>query len=347
MKRVESGAAAFILLFALSSTFGSFQLLTSLYSKYGRTTVQLEGSKNIITLRPVEMPQHTIILPEEKDSSHGHHHHSSIDVATASKRQKKTKVQTPPIPKCPSHYQNENNRNEHSPLVFKKDNLLVCRSPKVGSNELRSVATAYETDSKFIPPTVNEPYHGSILANIKNVDLFHHYLYDSNVTRIMFVRHPVHRLLSAFIQTARGRLFWKLHGFSKNLKASPKTFRKWINNRDLFFKYYSGTCHANSTELNTHFKIQHWAPPQHCRCGLHDCEVNWKIYKIEQHSVQSVLKDYLPQKYLPPANATEILHTRKYTKKDYLTKDILDFLNYVTKEEQAFFGYKPLTINDI
>jgi hypothetical protein len=30
-----------------------------------------------------------------------------------------------------------------------------------------------------------------------------------------------------------------------------------------------------------------------------------------------------------------------------LTKDILDFLNYVTKEEQAFFGYKPLTINDI
>ncbi len=93
----------------------------------------------------------------------------------------------------------------------------------------------------------------------------------------------------------------------------------------MFFKYYSGTGHKNLTEMNTHLKTQHWAPPQYCQCGLHDCGVNWKIYKIEQHSVQSVLKYYFPQKYLPLANGMEILHTRKYTKKEYLTEDILDF----------------------
>ena len=247
---------------------------------------------------------------------------------------------------CPSQYRNKKNNNEHSPLLFKKHNLMVCRTPKVGSNELRSIASAYESDTPFTPPSFNRPHHGSILAAVRNSRDFNHYLYDDNVTRIMFVRHPVIRVLSGFLEMAKSSSFWKLHGLKQNVGASPETFRRWIQDPKLFYKYYHSECRKNSASLDVHPKIQHWAPPQHCRCGIHDCNAKWNVFMIEQHKIQSVLKNYLPEKYLPPANSTEILHKRKYTVRDYLADDILAYLNLVTKEEQEFFDYDPLVIDE-
>jgi hypothetical protein len=56
-------------------------------------TLQQEASKNIVALRPVEIPQHTIILPEKKDSSHGHQHQnrSSVMETTSNKMTKEDK----------------------------------------------------------------------------------------------------------------------------------------------------------------------------------------------------------------------------------------------------------------
>ena len=332
MKFVKrNGAVVFVFVSAAIVMLCGVQFLVGLNTKYGCTHFTTsEQLSTLMTLPPVANP----IEVEEKERAH------QLDFTQKKIRQSGTKT-------CPSQYRNKNNNNEHSPLLFKKYNLMVCRSPKVGSNELRSVATAYETDKPFVPPSANEPYEGSILATIRNSREFNHYLYDDDVTRIMFVRHPVHRVLSAFLQTAKGGLFWRLHGFDRNMGATPESFRRWIQDPDIFYKYYHSECNANSTSFDIHYKIQHFAPPQHCRCGIHDCKVKWKVFKIEQHTIRSVLKDHLPGKYLPPANSTEILHKRKYTVRDYLTDDILAFLNLVTKEEREFFGYDPLRVDDL
>lgn len=322
-----------------------------------------------VSLLTAETYEQVIVSPQQFSASMevspaSKHHQQQQQRQKQQQQQKKQHLipvaVPPPLPKkttsnkirsgketCPSQYQNENNKNEHSPLIFRTANLAICRSPKVGSNELRSIAEAYESDKPFRPPTYNRPYGGNILAKVKGAKAFSRYLYGNDVTRIMFVRHPVDRVLSAFLQSARSRPFWTLHGFTKNLGASPKTFRQWAMNKKLFYKYYHSECNENSTEMDLHSKIQHWAPPQHCRCGIYDCGVQWNVYKIEEHSIQSVLSEHLPQKYLPPANATEILHKMEYTKKDYLTDDILAFLNLVTREEQEYFGYEPLTVNDL
>jgi len=249
---------------------------------------------------------------------------------------------------CPSLYKQQNTDNEHSPLIFEDHDLLVCRTPKVGSLELRGIAAAYHEDTPYQPLSLNRPYTNHTLSDIQNIQQFQHYLYNDAVKRVMFVRHPVNRILSGFLEVARFRVFWtKIHGMRRNLGTTPNAFGTWITS-GAFRQHYQSTCNEYSTQQSLHRAIQHWAPPQHCRCGVYECGVEWQVYKIEDYgSIGSVLSKYLPEKYLPASTTNKTLHKRSYKVRDYLAPKTLEILNEATREEQEFFGYKPLTINDL
>lgn len=243
---------------------------------------------------------------------------------------------------CPSHYKNAFNDNEFSPVVFSGHNLTVCRTAKTGSQEVRAVSSAYESDVTFLEKVDPRSFNQSILASIDDSTLFNQYLYGDQFTRIMFVRHPVLRILSGFLQIANKFEFWDAHDMQRHDK-SPASFHKWVLNETLFFRYYRTQCDSRSKDTDLHPKLQHYAPPQYCRCGISDCGVQWNFYRLEDQPIRSVLSKYLPEKYLKPESDTEIMHKREYSKRDYLTDEVLSFLNTATKQEQDFFGYKPLT----
>mmetsp|Transcript_26729 Transcript_26729/g.77077 ORF Transcript_26729/g.77077 Transcript_26729/m.77077 type:complete len:648 (-) Transcript_26729:1032-2975(-) len=264
---------------------------------------------------------------------------------------------------CPTHYRNAFNDNEFSPIIFPQRNLLVCRTPKVGSQELRAVSTAWKADVPFAERADPRTFNQSILADVADPLLFHRYLYDEEShRRIMFVRHPVLRILSGFLQIANKMTFWRLHDMERPSRknsayASPRSFHKWVLNETLFRRYYRSKCDdaddMTLKDIDLHSKLQHYAPPQYCRCGIADCGVEWTYYRLEDgKSIRDVLQQdgAIPNKYLKPDKASEqIMHQRSYlySKRDYLTDEVLAYLNAVTKREQTFFGYQPLTAPDL
>lgn len=252
---------------------------------------------------------------------------------------------------CSSLYKQQNRDNEHSPLVFKDYNLVVCRTPKVGSLEVRGIAAAHDANALYQPLQKNRPYTGNhTLSDISSATEFQQYLYGDNVTRIMFVRHPILRILSGFLEVARFRVFWtKIHSLKRNLGTTPLAFQTWITS-GAFQQHYHSTCNDDSVNKSLNRAIQHWAPPQHCRCGMYDCGIKWQVYKLEEHNggIAKILSRHLPETYLPKTRGTETIHhQRSYNLTDYLTLEVLEILNQATDEEQEFFGYIPLTINDI
>jgi hypothetical protein len=252
---------------------------------------------------------------------------------------------------CLSLYKQQNRDNEHSPLVFRDFNLVVCRTPKVGSLELRGIAAALDANSVYQPLEKNRPYIGNqTLSDVSNINEFQQYLYGDSVSRIMFVRHPILRILSGFLEVARFRVFWtKIHSFQRNLGTTPLAFQSWVTS-GVFRQHYHSTCNEDSVNKSLNRAIQHWAPPQHCRCGIHDCGIKWQVYKLEEHNggIAGILSRYLPAKHLSNTRSNDTIHhQRSYNLTDYLTPEVLEILNQDTKEEQEFLGYKPLTVNNI
>ena len=245
---------------------------------------------------------------------------------------------------CPSLFRQERRRNEHVPLWFRERGLVLCRTPKVGSLELRSVAMAYSSNRTF-RVLENMSYKGPTVADIATVEEFDAYLHQKNTQRIMLVRHPVTRILSGFLEVARDSRFWEdYHDYDSKGPAptSPGRFHTWVRESRGLTRYYTPTCDATSTNTSLLGFPQHYAPAQHCRCGIHDCGVEWTVYKVEEHSIRSILSPYFDDRFLPPPSSA--VHKKSYNVAEYLTPDILDFLNNLTKEEQQVFGYSPFTL---
>ena len=282
---------------------------------------------------------------------------------------------------CNSLYKktgNTNNELAHSPLIYERDDLMVCRVAKVGSNELRCIQRSYELEEEFeyrgnsgCRPHEREGLTYSQLSDVEDVQEFQRYLYGEDVNRIMFVRHPVRRILSGFIEMTTSAVtheeFWEFYDNVDGTDRgwSPEAFDYWVYNTT--FRYeYSGSCSPQSTYFSMEMFLQHWAPPQHCRCGLHDeCGVEWKIYKVENiPNISSVMQEYIPGPWIPDKSSirnakffnsrdqsekyNDVLHSKahKYDYKEYFedNPELLDFLNELTKEERDYFGYEPLTI---
>lgn len=161
--------------------------------------------------------------------------------------------------------------------------------------------------------------------------------------------------------------FWEFYnrvdGSDKGF--SPEAFEYWVYNTTFQYEY-SGSCNHQSTYFSMEMFLQHWAPPQHCRCGIHDsCGVEWKIYKVENiPNISSVMEQYIPGPWIPrkesirnaPQTSTgdkrernnDKLHSKAhhYNYRDFFVNHpkLLQFLNDLTKEERDYFGYEPLTI---
>jgi hypothetical protein len=179
---------------------------------------------------------------------------------------------------------------------------------------------------------------------------------------------------------------------------------------------YRPTCNSTDTANNKdnapfHWNasidtiIQHWAPPQHCRCGIHDCGIQYTYYHLERiPSTQFILNQYLLQlttdddhdhdhdddsndqqqqsapSWMAPTHAranangdTEQMirfllgtfptnnNTNNNSDMDTMQPSqqhvydhdssynttMLDYLNNLTRPEQEYFGYLPLTVENI
>ena len=69
--------------------------------------------------------------------------------------------------------------------------------------------------------------------------------------RVLFVRHPVPRILSGFLQIARfdGEAFWKAHSFNQSHGAGPDAFELWLRN-STFQQEYDPNCGEQSTKFS-------------------------------------------------------------------------------------------------
>ena len=69
------------------------------------------------------------------------------------------------------------------------------------------------------------------------------------------------------------------------------------------------------------------------------CGVRWEQHKVEDDTSQ-VLAEFFEPNQLPPKNNPRH-HTNASDPKVFLTSDLVDKLNILTREEQEFFGYAP------
>mmetsp|Transcript_5929 Transcript_5929/g.9082 ORF Transcript_5929/g.9082 Transcript_5929/m.9082 type:complete len:325 (+) Transcript_5929:121-1095(+) len=255
-------------------------------------------------------------------------------------------------PICNSLYKVGGN-NEHSPVIFEDEQLMVCRTPQAGTKFLRDLTVSYvESNLESFPPEEMKTGFQHInptLDKVVSMDEFHQYLFGDETHRVMVVRHPVTRIVSGFyeIASAQPDKFWKtIYGFKKNHGSNPKAFAYWLKHSRFAKEDYQADC-TNFFFNSLHAQIQHWAPPQHCRCGL-DCGVDWTYYKIEDMPIYAVMASYLPslqnvivKKQLAKDNIMETYTEDQFDVDLYLTNSVLDMLNKLTKEEQEFFDYEP------
>jgi len=296
------------------------------------------------------------------------HHNSNVKSLKLKKKKKKKSKDFGNMPICQSLWNTKGNEDyeledrQHSPLIFHRDNLMVCRTPKVGTAELRCMQRSYEKKSKFNYKgnAACRPLDRDSLSELHDLTgdatRFNRYLYSDAVDRIMFVRHPVRRILSGFMQIAKGKKvdFWQAYGFDDQ-GFGPDGFRTFMLNSTFTYEY-DGLCSKSSTYFSLESWSQHWAPPQHCRCGIADCDVEWKVYKIEEHTIGEIMDQYIPGPWIPPYNVTPPetksskkkkqesgkYHSKSYDEREYFTPEVLEFLNDLTKIEREFYGYDPI-----
>mmetsp|Transcript_25331 Transcript_25331/g.37402 ORF Transcript_25331/g.37402 Transcript_25331/m.37402 type:complete len:348 (-) Transcript_25331:92-1135(-) len=284
------------------------------------------------------------------------HKHKVKKDDTEKKRKKQRKMPPWKRDTCKSLYKTKGNKQyeledrQHSPLIFERDNVMVCRTPKVGSAELRCLQRSYELKEEFemLKNANCRPVERDILSELHDLEdpkQHNRWLYSKEVKRIMFVRHPVKRILSGFIQVAKTKTedMWQSYGF-EDKGHGPDAFQFFLFNTSFIYEH-DPICSKASTYFSLESWSQHWAPPQHCRCGIWDCDVDWKVYKVEEQTIGTVMNKYVPGPWVPnDADRSKNYHSKSYDEKKYLTPDVLRFLNKLTKIEQEFFGYQPYKI---
>ena len=153
--------------------------------------------------------------------------------------------------------------NHHALLLFRARDaadLVVCSTPKVGSLLLREANVAM-TQNKSWRPVLNTRYVHSRLTLLRKDQL--DYLRSPLHTRLMWVRHPVARILSGWVTVATD--FHHVH--QRNLTGMPTLFEEFV--RQTLAKHYDPNCHGRNRVFDHSPSMQHFLPPQHCRCGLH------------------------------------------------------------------------------
>jgi len=273
---------------------------------------------------------------------------------------------------CPSLYQTGVGFVEHSPVVFERDDIMVCRTPQVGSKFIRDLTMSYVTSNLTSYFSEEDEKKGSkgfqhlnpTLDKIHESDKFNYYLYDMDISqRIMFVRHPITRIVAGFydIASSQSSKFWMdLYGYNEDHGYSGKSFLFWLQNSSFVEDYQSmdgSICSDHALYESLHPQYQQWSPPQVCRCGIMDCGVQWTIHKVEDSPTVMLdvmtealgrrVKDLYVQTELQQDNTfhndvANILNDPRYDMSEYLTANTLAILNPLTLKEQIYLGYQPL-----
>jgi len=185
--------------------------------------------------------------------------------------------------------------------------LAVCRTPKVASLLIRSVAVAIATNQTFRPLS-NKQYEEMKLATPESL---------ISSTRLMFTRHPITRITAGWIQMQHTR--------------DEPSFFKFIST--ILHKRYDPYC--QKFEETTDGTYQHVLPAQHCRCGI-PCGWNYTFYKIEERNIKAVLSRFVNKKQLPTQYVNRKIPS--YMSK-LLSHRVITFLNNMTVIEQDLLGY--------
>lgn len=160
-----------------------------------------------------------------------------------------------------------------------------------------------------------------------------HLLHDRRVHRLMWVRHPVSRILSGWAEVRH----------QKSLSRSPHMFHKFVRH-ELVTERYSADCSKKSQKMSTHALLQHVYPAQHCRCGL-PCNISWRVFKLEETDIRQGLRPYLTSATLPKSKRSLHARWRRLPECEYFPPHVLQELNSITMREQHFFGYTPYSVN--
>ena len=248
---------------------------------------------------------------------------------------------------CTNHIHSHN--TENSPLVLNSSGIqgsetVLCRTPKVGSLMLRSIALAQANARQWKPVTNGKPWRRimpfNTLANDHTHDFMRHdrayteaeltrLQHAPKVLRLMWVRHPITRVLSGWRFTTPPEL------------ATPARFAAFC--RGELRRLYDASCGGASQLLSLHPQRQHYLPPQHCRCGR-PCGVRWRTLPLEACPIQRVLRSHLGNlSALPPTDELRANVQERFNATAFLAP-VLPLLNKLTATEQAELGYCPLEI---
>mmetsp|Transcript_29261 Transcript_29261/g.68457 ORF Transcript_29261/g.68457 Transcript_29261/m.68457 type:complete len:274 (-) Transcript_29261:429-1250(-) len=240
---------------------------------------------------------------------------------------------------------------EHNPLVLPRKigaaPLIMCRTPKVGSTLVRQACSRLKQQSLYCVVASRDA------------------LGSNCSTRVVFVRHPVSRLISGFttITSVASPELWarppaqmtslfkaRRSGGSHVYRGSNATqvAATWSQAWNVFMRWlplvYRSTC-KNAHEYSTHLELQHVLPPQHCRCGM-GCGLWYQRYKMEEHDLGAVLSTLgVPRTALPAVGSVvrpkwggssltngSWLHS-------FISKEDVARLDALTAHERSSLGY--------
>ncbi|KAJ1625040.1 hypothetical protein T492DRAFT_1042592 [Pavlovales sp. CCMP2436] len=218
------------------------------------------------------------------------------------------------------------------------DYILLCACPKAASLTLRSIATASRRGYYRRVPNIYDP-NLPFLTKARDRQLLYGHLWFTPpplVRRLIFVRHPVARIL---------------HG---SLQLWPKLTETQFDH--IVFKAlhrpnhpYDSSCGRTTQAMSSNAFYQHFVPPQHCRCGL-PCGAAYEVVRIEdsRRTLYRVLLGYgVPAAWLPSKLSTgESSHSHGHGVSEgrWLNERALSKLNNMTSLEQGLLGYRPYRI---
>lgn len=225
---------------------------------------------------------------------------------------------------------------EVSPILFELDSqdntVVVCRTPKVGSLLIRSMAVAHADKEPYKTQKnrdVRHLTHANVTVALKGpVEGYRLLNSVDGVTRLMFVRHPVERILAGYVELLNPETAAK-----GSVTDKSDQFETWLNK--FLAPRYSSRCTSTQQLYSFHGVYQHYLPAQHCRCGM-PCGVDWQFFKTEEHDISEVLSKHVPDL---PRPDSEVVHHNEYIKEDFLTPAAIATLNDMTRTEREFFGY--------
>ena len=236
--------------------------------------------------------------------------------------------------------------------------VVLCRTPKVGSLLLRQVVAAYQAREPYSygcpgqalrcvngsTDNVTQPELPTLLSAVGDTASARALTGRKDVDRLMWVRHPVARIFSGWVQA--------------HPSQGPQRFREFVEEGGQLQRDYDPLCSPASMALATDVHAQHWAPAAHCRCGQ-QCGVRWTVHKLEEQPMLPVLRKVLghspsipPDDYRLPSVTHEsvkmiekvaqmghAMTTDRISRERYLTPLVVSLLNNITRVERTIFGY--------